>query len=260
MSILVYDSGIGGLSVLREARILMPEFRFVYVADGAVFPIGRWEENSLIDHLMALFDVLVERHNPQMIIIACNTASTLILPHLRGRFDMPVVGTVPAIKLAAEVTSSGQISVLATPGTVQRDYTRSLISEFASRVNVRLVGAENLAQIAEGFMLTGQVDADAVSNEIRECFIDRLGARTDVVVLACTHYPFLTNVFRRLAPWPVDWLNPAEAIARHAQSRLPKGGEVIDVQDIAEFTGGAPKPEMRRLLSGFGLRVQNNNG
>lgn len=253
MTILVYDSGIGGLSVLREARILMPEFRFVYVADGAVFPIGRWEENALIDHLIAFFEELVERHQPQMIVIACNTASTVILPHLRERFDMPVVGTVPAIKLAAEVTSSGQISVLATPGTVQRDYTRSLISEFASRVNVRLVGAENLAELAEGFMLTGQVEADAVSREIEDCFVDRLGARTDVVVLACTHYPFLTNVFRRLAPWPVDWLNPAEAIARHAKSLLPADGEVTVVQDIAEFTGDTPKPEMRRLLSGFGL-------
>lgn len=255
MSILVYDSGIGGLSVLREARILMPEFRFVYVADGAAFPLGHWEEGALIDHLMGLFDRLVETHDPSMIVIACNTASTLILPHLRERFDIPVVGTVPAIKLAAEVTSSGQISVLATPGTVQRDYTRSLISEFASRVNVRLVGADRLAELAEHFMLTGDVDTAEVGREIEECFVDRLGARTDVVVLACTHYPFLTNVFRRLAPWPVDWLNPAEAIARHAQSLLPKGGEVTDVQDIARFTGGEPSPEMRRLLSGFGLKV-----
>ncbi|MDD9909836.1 MAG: glutamate racemase [Ahrensia sp.] len=255
MSVLIYDSGIGGLSVLREARILMPEFKFVYVADGAVFPIGGWEEEALVAHLLGLFDDLVARHNPQMIIIACNTASTIILPHLRERFDMPVVGTVPAIKLAAEVTASRQISVLATPGTVQRDYTRSLIAEFASQVNVRLVGAEDLARLAEDFMLSGQIDTKAVNKEIRDCFVDRLGARTDVVVLACTHYPFLTNVFRRLAPWPVDWLNPAEAIARHAQSRLPQGGAVKDVQDIAEFTGGEPTPQMRRLLSGFGLKV-----
>ncbi len=257
MTILVYDSGIGGLSVLREARVLMPEHRFVYVADGEVFPIGGWEEKALIEHLTDLFDCLVETHDPKMVMVACNTASTIILPHLRERFDIPIVGTVPAIKLAAEVTSSGQISVLATPGTVQRDYTRSLISEFASRVNVRLVGAENLAELAEGFMLTGHVSTEAVSAEIDECFIDRLGARTDVVVLACTHYPFLTNIFRRLAPWPVDWLNPAEAIARHAQSLLSKGGEVEDVQDIAIFTGGAPKTEMRRLLSGFGLKLQD---
>lgn len=255
MSIVVFDSGIGGLSVLREARVLMPEHRFVYVADDASFPIGGWEEGALVKRLMDVFEDLVERYDPCMIIVACNTASTIILPHLRARFDFPIVGTVPAIKPAAEKTASGQISVLATPGTVQRDYTRALVSEFASHVNVRLVGAENLAELAEEFMLTGDVDDDAVAKEVGECFTDRLGARTDVVVLACTHYPFLTNVFRRLAPWPVDWLNPAESIARHAQSLLPPRGEIMDVQDVAEFTKGRPKAEMLRLMSGFGLKV-----
>ena len=255
MSIVVFDSGIGGLSVLREARVLMPEHRFVYVADDASFPIGGWEEGALVKRLMHVFEDLVERYGPCMIIVACNTASTIILPHLRARFDFPIVGTVPAIKPAAEKTASGQISVLATPGTVQRDYTRALVSEFASHVNVRLVGAENLAELAEEFMLTGDVDDDAVAKEVGECFTDRLGARTDVVVLACTHYPFLTNVFRRLAPWPVDWLNPAESIARHAQSLLPPRGEILDVQDVAEFTKGRPKAEMLRLMSGFGLKV-----
>lgn len=255
MSILVFDSGIGGLTVLREARILMPEHRFVYVADDAAFPYGDWEEAALIKRMIGVFETLVLRFSPQMIIVACNTASTLILPHLRERFDMPIVGTVPAIKPAAQQTSSGQISVLATPGTVQRDYTRSLISDFASGVNVRLVGAENLADLAETFMLTGKVDEAAVKREIADCFVDRYGARTDIVVLACTHYPFLANVFRRLAPWPVDWLNPAEAIARHAQSRIQRGGAVKDVQDVALFTGGTPSPERRRLFSGFGLSV-----
>mgnify|MGYP000138521511 CR=1 FL=1 len=255
MTILVFDSGIGGLTVLREARVLIPEHRFVYVGDDAGFPYGDWEEGALIERMLGIFDDLVARHDPKMIIVACNTASTLILPHLRERYDFPIVGTVPAIKLAAELTSTGQVSVLATPGTVQRDYTRSLISEFASKVNVRLVGAENLADIADKFMLTGQVDTDAVAKEIEDCFVDRHGARTDIVVLACTHYPFLANVFRRLAPWPVDWLNPAEAIARHAKSLLSQGGEILDVQDGAEFTGGVPRPELMRFLSGFGLKV-----
>ncbi|MEL6968431.1 MAG: glutamate racemase [Pseudomonadota bacterium] len=256
MTILVFDSGIGGLSVMREARVLMPGHRFVYVADNAAFPYGDWEENSLIKRMTDVFDDLVARHDPAMVIVACNTASTLILPILRERFHFPVVGTVPAIKPAAELTRSGQVSVLATPGTVQRDYTRSLISEFASTVNVRLVGAENLANLAEQFMLTGTVDQDAVRGEIEDCFVDRYGARTDIVVLACTHYPFLTNVFRRLAPWPVDWLNPAEAIARHARSLMDDVDLSHDVQDVAEFTAGPPKLPLRRLLGGFGLAVE----
>lgn len=255
MTIIVFDSGIGGLTVLREARVLMPDHRFVYVGDDAAFPYGDWEEGALIERMLGVFDDLLARYSPVMIVVACNTASTLILPHLRERYDIPIVGTVPAIKLAAELTSSGQVSVLATPGTVQRDYTRSLISEFASRVNVRLVGSENLAAIADRFMLTGQVDPDAINDEIKDCFQDNLGARTDIVVLACTHYPFLTNIMRRLAPWPVDWLNPAEAIARHARSLLPPPGSVTNVQDVAEFTAGVPKAELLRLLGGFGLQV-----
>jgi len=255
MTILVFDSGIGGLSVMREARVQMPEYRFVYVADDAAFPYGDWEEGALIERMLTVFDGLVERYQPLMIIVACNTASTLILPHLRERFGFPIVGTVPAIKPAAERTSTGMVSVLATPGTVQRDYTRALISEFASRVNVRLVGAENLAAIADRFMLTGQVNNDAVRAEISDCFQDKLGLRTDIVVLGCTHYPFLANTMRRLAPWPVDWLNPAEAIARHAKSLLPSTGEVKDVQDVAEFTAGIPRPDVLRLFSGFGLKV-----
>jgi len=255
MTILVFDSGIGGLTVMREARILMPEHRFVYVADDAAFPYGDWEEGALIERMKSVFATLVEKYDPVMIIVACNTASTIVLPHLRETYDFPIVGTVPAIKPAAQQTSSGQVSVLATPGTVQRDYTRGLISEFASKVNVRLVGAETLAEQAEAFMLTGQVDEEIVRNEIKDCFVNRYGAKTDIVVLACTHYPFLTNVFRRLAPWPVDWLNPAEAIARHAKSLLPIKGQVDEVQDIAVFTGGNPELRRRRLMSGFGLAV-----
>ena len=255
MTILVFDSGIGGLSVLREARVLMPGHKFVYVGDDAAFPYGDWEESALIERMMNVFDDLITRHAPVLIMVACNTASTLILPHLRARYDIPVVGTVPAIKPAAERTSSGQVSVLATPGTVQRDYTRSLISEFAAQVNVRLVGAEHLAKASENFMLTGDVDEDLIRNEIADCFVDRLGAKTDIVVLACTHYPFLSQVFRRLAPWPVDWLNPAEAIARHAKSLLHEVAQVENVQDEAEFTAGRPQQDMLRLLSGFGLKV-----
>lgn len=253
MTVLIFDSGIGGLSVLREARVLMPDHRFVYVADDAAFPYGDWEEEALLERMVALFQRLVERHAPDMVIVACNTASTLILEPLRARFDFPIVGTVPAIKIAAELTASGQISVLATPATVQRDYTRSLISEFAAQVNVRLVGAPNLAAQAELFMTTGEVDQDIVAADLKECFVDRLGARTDMVVLACTHYPFLTNIFRRLAPWPVDWLNPAEAIARHARSRLPQIGDITNVEDTAYFTAGLPSPAVQRLFSGFGL-------
>ena len=262
MTILVFDSGIGGLTVLREARVAMPDQRFVYVADDAGFPYGDWMEGALIERVGGLFDNLIERYRPDLAIIACNTASTIVLQPLRERFAIPFVGTVPAIKPAAARTASGQVSVLATPGTVERQYTRALIGEFAASVNVRLVGARKLAALAEEYMTTGLVDEAAVAGEIADCFVDRLGARTDIVVLGCTHYPFLADVMRRVAPWPVDWLNPAEAIARHARRQVPEvegDWAVATHEDEAVFTGGMPGERVRRLLAGFGLATRNHD-
>lgn len=257
--ILVFDSGIGGLTVLREARVLMPERRFVYVVDDAGFPYGSWSEAELRPHIVSLFRQLLGRENPSLVIIACNTASTLVLEDLRQNFpDTPFVGTVPAIKPAAERTQSGLVSVLATPGTVRRAYTRDLIQSFAGSCHVRLVGSDNLAAMAEQHIRGEIVDDAEIFREIEQCFLERDGRRTDIVVLACTHYPFLANVFRRLAPWPVDWLNPAEAIARHARSLLaPVQGLHAHQMDAVIFTSGAPDFATRRLIHGFGLPADN---
>ena len=142
--IIVFDSGIGGLTVLREARVLMPDRRFVYIADDAGFPYGEWEEGALCSRIVAMFASLIAEHDPEIAIIACNTASTLVLDDLRKAYPaVPFVGTVPAIKPAAERTSSGFVSVLATPGTVKRAYTRDLIQSFATKCHVRLVGSQN---------------------------------------------------------------------------------------------------------------------
>jgi len=257
MSILVFDSGIGGLTVLREARVLMPHRRFTYVADDAGFPYGDWEEAALRARIVELFGGLLTRHRPEIVIVACNTASTLALADLRAAYPAtPFVGTVPAIKPAAERTRSGLVSVLATPGTVKREYTRDLIRSFAAKCHVRLVGSRNLAAFAEAHIRGQGIDDDAIRAEIAPAFVEQEGRRTDIVVLACTHYPFLANVFRRLAPWPVDWLDPAEAIARRALSLAGEGmrDEAEPGEDIAIFTSGAPDFAARRLMSGFGLR------
>lgn len=256
--VLVFDSGIGGLTVLRELRVLMPERSFVYIADDAGFPYGNWAEPELRERLLTLFSGFLKEYKPEASVIACNTAFTLAGADLRAAFpDHTFIGTVPAIKPAAERTRSGLVSVLATPGTVRRAYTRDLIQSFASQCHVRLVGSENLARMSEAYIRGESVNDEDVLAEISQCFYERDDKKTDIVVLACTHYPFVANIFRRLAPWPVDWIDPAEAIARQARRKVP----VLDHLNVephvdrAIFTSGNPDFSTRRLMQGFGLSV-----
>jgi glutamate racemase len=253
--LLVFDSGIGGLSVVREIRKIMPGAEIIYVADDSGFPYGAWEGEALAEHVADLMGQLIERFSPDAVVIACNTASTLVLPPLRARFAVPFVGTVPGIKPAAERTKSGLVSVLATFGTMQRDYTRDLIQTFAQGCEVRLVGSENLASLAESFMRGGLVDDAAILTEIAPAFVEKDGLRTDVVVLACTHYPFLLDPFRRVAPWPVEWIDTAPAIARRT---LAVAGEpvqsMVSGPGAAFLTSGQQWPEaLLPLLSELGL-------
>ncbi len=149
-TILVFDSGLGGLTVFAEVARARPDAAFVYAADDAGFPYGRRGEADLVARVNGVMDRLVEQYRPDAVVVACNTASTLVLPHLRARFPaVPFVGTVPAIKPAAASSRSRQISVLATPGTVARDYTRALIEAYAGGCAVTLVGSVTLAELAE---------------------------------------------------------------------------------------------------------------
>ena len=253
--VLVFDSGIGGLSVAREIRGARPDLEMVYVADDAGFPYGDWAEQALTERIVELAGRLIEEHRPDLFVIACNTASTLVLPSLRTSYPITFVGTVPAIKPAASTTRSRLISVLATPGTVKRDYTHALVDTYASHIDVTLVGATRLAAIAEAYIGGGEVDEAAIAREIRPCFRRKDGRRTDRVVLACTHYPFLVEFFRRLAPWEVEWIDPAPAIARRVTQLVgPTRANVGEGRGVAVFTSGkSPGPGLRSLLSTLGL-------
>jgi glutamate racemase len=200
---------------------------------------------------------LIERHGPDLAVIACNTASTLVLPRLRAAFpDLPFVGTVPAIKPAAEASLTRLVSVLATPGTVARDYTRALVRDFAGNCEVTLVGSTRLAGLAELFLRGEAIDDAEVASEIAPCFVERGDRRTDHVVLACTHFPLLMEHFVRLAPWPVDFVDPAPAIARRVDALLGERGAPRGPQAIspAIFTSGRPPSvELQKALRRHGL-------
>ncbi|MFN3481575.1 MAG: glutamate racemase [Rhabdaerophilum calidifontis] len=236
--ILVFDSGLGGLTVFRAVHALRPDADYLYLADDAHFPYGALAPDALVARVLAVIGAALDEFRADCVVIACNTASTLVLPALRAAFPMPIVGTVPAIKPAAAMTRTGLISVLATPGTVSRDYTAELIRDFAAGFDVTLVGSKHLAGLAEA-ALRGEVVADPeIAAEIAPCFIEKARGRTDVVVLACTHYPLLLARIERLAPWPVAFIDPAPAIARRVVQLIGAGG-AGEGGFAARFTAGA---------------------
>lgn len=253
--LLVFDSGLGGLTVLAEIRKARPDADIFYLADDACFPYGALAEDALVARVLDLMADAIPRERPDAVVIACNTASTLVLPPLRARFVVPFVGTVPAIKPAAAASHAKRFSVLATPGTVARDYTRALIAEHAADCRVTLVGAPGLAAHAEAELAGAPVADAALLAEIAPCFVEDAGGRTDAVVLACTHYPLLVARFASLAPWPVTWLDPAPAIARRVASLAgdARPGASAGAGRALFTSGRTPAPALAAALAARGL-------
>ena len=258
-TILVFDSGLGGLTVLREIVGARPDAHYIYVADDAFFPYGHHSEEQIIVRVVPLVGELIARHTPDLVVIACNTASTLVMSHLRNAYEVPFVGTVPAIKPACASSKTKRVSVLGTKGTVKREYTKRLIHDFAQGCEVTLVGSAELASLAEAALSGIEVNDDEISAELAPCFVRDGGgdsARTDTVVLACTHYPLLLDRLTKLAPWPVDWIDPAPAIARRVSDLLGSPGWKSDKAGAEMiFTSQRPHTLSRALMPFFGGRV-----
>jgi len=255
--ILVFDSGLGGLTVLSELTAALASADYVYAADDAAFPYGGLTDEALVSRVLAVIGRLIGRERPDLVVVACNTASTLALPALRAHFDLPFVGTVPAIKPAVAATRSGLVTVLATPGTVRREHTRTMIDAFAGGAQVTLVGAPNLAAFAEAELRGAPVAEATLAAEIAPCFVEASGRRTDTVALACTHFPLLTRRFERLAPWPVEWIDPAPAVAKRAVALV---GQSPDTRAGAPmrclFTSDHPLPApLAAALEARGLKT-----
>ena len=210
-SILIFDSGVGGLSILTEVHKHFPSCSITYASDNRAFPYGTKTQSELIERVDLVLHQLQLASHPDIIIVACNTASTVALPRIRARFDLPIVGVVPAIKPAAQISQSKIIGLLGTPGTVARDYTRQLINEFAHDCHVVAVGSSELVKLAEDKLRGKAVDQRSI-RDIVQAFANN--SAMDTVILACTHFPLLKQELQQALPNIGHWVDTAEAIAR----------------------------------------------
>lgn len=218
--ILVFDSGVGGLSIVHELQKKLPFAPLVYASDNAFFPYGTKGEAELIARVDAVFHKITAAYPVDLMVIACNTASTLTLPHIRNHFPQPVVGVVPAIKPAAAQSQSQVIGLLATPATVARPYTHNLIREYAPNAEVISVGSSELVQLAEHKLRGGQVTPAQLQAILQPFFNHPRGQDMDALVLACTHFPLLRNELAAQFSPKVHLIDSGEAIARRVASLL----------------------------------------
>lgn len=259
--ILVFDSGVGGLSITREIQFRLPGLSIVYASDNAAFPYGNKPEEDLTRRVATVIHELLKRYPVDIAVIACNTASTLTLPYLRTHFTTPFVGVVPAIKPAAETSSSKVIGLLATPATVARPYTHDLINTHAKDCTVISLGSSELVQLAEQ-KLRGLTITDKQITPVTQALLDADGSRRmDKLVLACTHFPLLRDELSRNLPERITLVDSGEAIARRVThlleqtDRLPIPGS--EPQHLAVFTKTSTDAKLLQgALASFGIPQQ----
>jgi glutamate racemase len=250
--LLFFDSGVGGLSVLEPTRALLPNAPIVYAADNAGFPYGKKSEAELASRVPALLGRLIERYRPRLAVIACNTASTIALDHARSALDLPIVGTVPAIKPAAEMSKTRVIGVLGTEATVRQPYVDDLAAKFASDCTLIRYGSPELVELAEAKLAGETVSMDQVRAAAQPMFDAPAGERIDTIVLACTHFPLLEDELRAAFP-KVGYVHGGPGIARRIAwltreqpwSSAPGNG-------IAVFTASPHEPLLGSLAT-YGL-------
>ena len=216
-TILFFDSGVGGFSVYKEVQQLLPHCHYLYCFDNAGFPYSEKSEETIIARTLNICQRIDQQYPLDLIVIACNTASTVVLPTLRQHFAIPIVGTVPAIKPAAEISQTKHIGLLATKGTVKRQYVTDLIQNYASHCHVERLGTTVLVEIAEQKLRGNSVDLLALHHELAPW---REMADLDTVILGCTHFPLIKEEIQLCLPQVKFFMDPGKAIALRVQSLL----------------------------------------
>lgn len=212
--LLIFDSGVGGLSVYQEIQEILPHNDYIYLFDNAAYPYGELKRTTLINRVERLVTEFVEQHNIDLVVIACNTASTIVLPMLRARLSIPVVGVVPAIKPASNLANKA-IGLIATPATITRQYTRELINDFSQSKPVEMIGSTRLVDMAEEKLRGADLDLKEL-----EHILGPMKNNIDVAVLGCTHFPLIKNEIQSVLGSEVLLIDSGVAIARRVESLL----------------------------------------
>jgi len=217
--VLIFDSGVGGLSVYDQIITLSPSIQCHYLFDNAYFPYGELPRELLVNRLTQLLSDFIALHPTDLIVIACNSASTIALEDLREHFSIPIVGVVPAIKPATRTTNNNVIGLLATPATIERVYTSQLISEFAAGKTVLRIGSTRLVQLAEDKLIGKALLIDDFKAVLAP-WLDNQAGMPDTLVLGCTHFPLIKTEIESCFSRPIRLVDSGKAIALRVKQLL----------------------------------------
>lgn len=253
--LLFFDTGVGGLSILREAQKLLPDAPIIYAADYAGMPYGMKSEEELSTRIPLLLGRLVERYKPQLVTIACNTASTIALDVVRSVLDIPVVGTVPAVKPASQTTKTGVIGLLGTRATIRQPYVDHLATEFAPDKKLLRFGAPDLVHAAEAKLRGETPDPAIIDAAVAGLINQEHGNEIDTVILACTHFPLVQEELQKSFVRDIKFIDGSQGIARRiayltsgtSWPKNPENGVFVTTGELAEL---AP---YRKAFEEFGL-------
>ena len=241
----VFDSGSGGLSVLREIRKILPDERYIYFSDNAYCPYGEKTAEFVTDRSRAVTDLLLSK-GASAVVVACNTATAAAIATLRSEYDIPFVGMEPAVKPAASGTRNGVVGVLATAGTLKAAKYLNIKGQYADAVRIE-------ERVGKGFVeLVESMDLDSPHAEevVRASLQPLLDAGADTIVLGCTHYPFLLPLMRRIAPSEVRFIDPAPAVARRLADVLGMAGiPASDAEPGVELLASGPDTTLKQLFT-----------
>ena len=253
----IFDSGVGGLTILSEIKKLLPDERFIYIADQSYMPYGERTNEEILSRAEKIASHLFSK-KVKVLVVACNTATVVAIEKLREKFDLPIIGTVPVVKSISQATKTGKIAIFATPATSKSRYLQNLILQFAPDKTVIKVGESHLEDIIE----SGNINSTEIETILRRELLPLVKQNVDAIALGCTHYPFIKDKIQKIVGSNIQVFDSGGAIARRLKNILEHEGLLSTEkgEDLYYTTGDAKNFEqvVQKLL-GKNIKAQSIN-